>query len=250
MLGKNFECGFSVEVKILKGDEMSAKTCFVIMAIGDQHLSDGTVIKKEELKDKYDNLIKEAIQKANSSIEVVRADEISAPGTMSTDIVTRIMHSDYVIADISYPNPNVFYELGLRHACKPGTIIIKEKGSASVPFDISHLRHIEFENTTNGLKALSEELKKVLAILSAKPDLPDNQFLELARLTNYQYPEYAKDKEKKENDAKKALFKLMLSDPDTFQAITDAQKSGDPAAMMKLIAEQPEMIDLILEGLS
>ena len=85
------------------------------------------IIEEEQLRNKYNNLIKEAILKAYPDLEVTRADEVSAPGTISTDIITRIMHSDIVIADITYPNPNVFYELGLRHACKSGTILIKEK---------------------------------------------------------------------------------------------------------------------------
>ena len=101
-----------------------SKTCFVIMAIGSQN-HDGETIDSSVLKQKYNDLIKEAILKADPSLDVVRADEISAPGTMSTDIITRIMHSDIVVADITYPNPNVFYELGLRHACRAGTIIIK-----------------------------------------------------------------------------------------------------------------------------
>lgn len=67
--------------------------------------------------------------KARPNLEIVRADEVAFPGTMTTDIITRIMHSDYVIADVSYPNPNVFYELGLRHACRVGTIIIKDKAA-------------------------------------------------------------------------------------------------------------------------
>ena len=33
----------------------------------------------------------------------------------------------YVIVDITYPNPNVFYELGIRHAISPRTILIREQ---------------------------------------------------------------------------------------------------------------------------
>ena len=125
---------------------MPEKTCFVIMAIGDQSTDDGTVTSSE-LKRKYDDLIKEAIVKARPRLDVARADDIALPGTITTDIVTRIMHSDYVVADVTYPNPNVFYELGLRHACRTGTVIIKDREGPRVPFDIAHLRYIEYENT-------------------------------------------------------------------------------------------------------
>ncbi|WP_148201704.1 hypothetical protein [Neisseria meningitidis] len=61
---------------------MSNKTCFVVMAIGNQH-HNGQTITAEDLKARYDNLIKEAILKARPSIEVTRADEVSAMGTIT-----------------------------------------------------------------------------------------------------------------------------------------------------------------------
>ncbi|EPT6811610.1 hypothetical protein ACVQ5I_003612, partial [Vibrio cholerae] len=64
---------------------MTNKTCFVVMAIGDQEVN-GQKITYDELKEKYDNLIKEAVIKARENLEVVRADEISLPGTITTDI--------------------------------------------------------------------------------------------------------------------------------------------------------------------
>ncbi|MEX6060538.1 hypothetical protein [Providencia hangzhouensis] len=216
---------------------MSSKSCFVIMGIGDQYSGGELVASKMDLLSKYDNLIKEAILKAKPDMEVVRADEVSVPGTMSTDIITRIMHSDFIIADITIPNPNVFYELGLRHACKTGTIIIKEKG-ASTPFDISHLRHIEYENSTQGLKALSSELKKYFSHFEQKPDMPDNHFLELAKLTNYKYPRYEKETETQSD----MLMKLVL-DPDMLEIFAKKQNGEeiDAVEVLQLLSRKPEL---------
>src|SRR5689334_7551053 len=94
-------------------------TCFAMTAIGDQE-HDGVKITAHELRRRYDDLIKEALQRADPDLDIVRADDVANAGTITTDIVTRIMHSDLVVADVTYPNPNVFYELGLRHACKTG----------------------------------------------------------------------------------------------------------------------------------
>ncbi|WP_324041847.1 hypothetical protein [Aeromonas caviae] len=173
---------------------MADRTCFVVMAIGEQTIN-GDLISYETLRQQYDDLIKEAILKAKPSLEVVRADDISLPGTITTDIITRIMHSDYVVADVTYPNPNVFYELGLRHACRTGTIIIKDKNGPQVPFDIAHLRYIEYENSTSGLKALSTQLKTYFDHFDRDPVRPDNHFQELAKLTNYAFPNYEKQEE-------------------------------------------------------
>lgn len=170
---------------------MANKTCFVIMAIGDQEIN-GQKLTYADLKSKYDNLIKEAITKVRPNLDVVRADEISLPGTITTDIITRIMHSDYVIADVTFPNPNVFYELGLRHACRPGTVIIKDKSGPMVPFDIAHLRYVEYENSTIGLKNLAAQLGTCFDHFDRDPVRPDNHLLELAKLTSYEFPNYKK----------------------------------------------------------
>jgi hypothetical protein len=102
------------------------------------------------------------------------------------------MHSDYVVADITYFNPNVFYELGIRHACRPGTILIHDKQGSKLPFDLTTLRYIEYENTATGLKNLAEQLRKRFDWFDLHPNDPDNQFLELAKLTKYHFPNYVK----------------------------------------------------------
>lgn len=149
------------------------------MPIGDQIIGDKQIYS-EDLRSKYDDLIKEAILRAKTDLEVTRADDVDTPGVITNDILKRLMPSDYVVADITYPNPNVFYELGLRHACKTGTILIKEKCDVHLPFDISHSRHIEYENTATGLKKLSLRLKKQFEWFENNKDAPDNQFIELA----------------------------------------------------------------------
>lgn len=173
---------------------MAKKSCFVIMAIGEQEL-DGQKISYGDLRGRYDDLIKEALLKARPDLDIVRADDISAPGTITTDIVTRIMRSDYVVADVTYPNPNVFYELGLRHASKPGTIIIRDTASPKVPFDIAHLRYIGYDSSLQGLKVLASELGKLFTHFERDPNHPDNHFLEIAKLTNFEFQDYRKPEE-------------------------------------------------------
>lgn len=163
-----------------------SKTCFVIMPIGNQEFGD-VKLTADDLKRHYDDLIKEAILKADPSLEVTRADEVSSPGSITTEILTRIMHSDLVVADVTYPNPNVFYELGLRHACRVGTVIIRDKNGPKIPFDVAHLRHIEYTSTVTGLKSLAKGLKNFFDHFENNPDIPDNQLLELAKFTNYSF---------------------------------------------------------------
>lgn len=88
-----------------------------------------------------------AIKKAlvNNNYSCARADELDGSTLVMHTILREIMKSRYVIADLTGSNPNVFYELGIAHSFKdlPNVIMIKEEGNPS-PFDISHLRYIEY----------------------------------------------------------------------------------------------------------
>lgn len=172
-----------------------SKTCFVIMPIGDQRCGDKMTISASELRSKYDNLIKEAISNARPNLDVIRSDDVATPGTITLNILNQLMNSDYVVADITYPNPNVFYELGIRHTCRCGTILIREKKNVDIPFDISHSRHIDYEDTTAGLKKLSEKLKIAFDYYDKQPNFPDNQVLELASFKRYKFLKFDDEEE-------------------------------------------------------
>jgi len=152
------------------------KTCFVMMPMGDQSY-DNVQLTEDGLRKLYDDLIKEAINRARPDLDVVRSDDIARPGEITPDIYEHIYDADYVIADISYPNPNVFYELGLRHASKTGTILVRDQNTPPPPFDLHGQRHIEYENTATGLKALAKKLRKTFDAIDEKPGRPDNPFL-------------------------------------------------------------------------
>lgn len=223
------------------------------MPIGDQHFGD-VITTKADLKQRYDDLIKEAIQKADPSLEVVRADEVSFPGSITSDVITRIMHSDIVVADVTYPNPNVFYELGLRHACRVGTVIIKDKDGPSTPFDIIHLRHIDYERTPTGLKTLAKELRTYFDYLERNPEHIDNQFLELAKLTGYHFPRYGKDKVSEET-AKAEWFTAALQSPEILDLILRKSqgKTVDDSELnseiIKLVATKPELASIFARSI-
>jgi hypothetical protein len=90
------------------------------------------------------SLIEPAIAELN--LRLVRADQISAPGLITTQIIDHILNAPLVIADLSYGNPNVFYELALRHASrKPVVQIIRS--SDKLPFDVNQSRTVQIDMT-------------------------------------------------------------------------------------------------------
>lgn len=225
------------------------KTCFVIMPIGDQ-LYENKTISEIELKKRYDDLIKEALLRADNRLQITRADEISKPGSITTDILSRIMHSDIVVADVTYPNPNVFYELGLRHACRPGTLIIREKTGPNSPFDISHLRHIQYENTPTGLKNLGNEIKRFLTHLEANKNEPDNHLLELAKLTGYEFMTFGKE-ENRVDEAKMDLLLSMLGSPELMKIAVRKSQGEDiePMDILQAMTQNPDASATMLKAL-
>lgn len=65
-----------------------------------------------------------------------RADELGQPGIIDKLYIEWLFNAEVVIADLSFGNPNVYYELGIRHVfSKNGTILIAQEGS-KLPFDV------------------------------------------------------------------------------------------------------------------
>jgi hypothetical protein len=220
-----------------------SETCFVVMAIGPQKVGDSTVTA-ETLRDNYVNVIKTALERARPGILVERADDCSSPGTISTDILTHLMFDTIVVVDVTFPNPNVFYELGVRHACKPGTVLIRDKSFADrTPFDISHQRYFEYECTPKGVGELADKFRDYFTWFDKNAETPDNQLLQLARLIKYSFPQYGEKKAEKLMDAFGDFAVMMLQSPETMQALqspnaTDQEKQR---LVLKLLASNPEM---------
>lgn len=91
-----------------------------------------------------------------------RVDEVSGSTPIVNKILTEILHSRYIIADLTELNANVFYELGIAHSFKDAQniIILKQRG-VKIPFDVTHLTYIEY-TPDNLLYLNSAILKSIL----------------------------------------------------------------------------------------
>jgi hypothetical protein len=118
------------------------KSCFVISPIG----TDGSPERK-----RADLVLKHIFRAALEPLgyEVVRADDISIPGSITLQVVERVLQSTLVIADLTDQNPNVFYELAVRHASGNPVIHVIQAGQ-KIPFDIADLRTIHMDLDLDG----------------------------------------------------------------------------------------------------
>ena len=75
-----------------------------------------------------------------------------------------------MIADLTDLNPNVFYELGVRHALRHGTILMALRGTKP-PFDVGDLRLIPYEDKLGAEKTTVPEIQRLLnAVLESRAD--------------------------------------------------------------------------------
>ncbi|HET8856654.1 MAG TPA: TRAFs-binding domain-containing protein [Nitrososphaeraceae archaeon] len=92
----------------------------------------------------YYDLISPAIEEAG--LKPIRADEEKVGGIIHKPMFERLILCEYAVVDLTTANPNVFYELGVRHAVRPySTVLLYAEGTKQLPFDISPLRAIPYK---------------------------------------------------------------------------------------------------------
>lgn len=104
---------------------------FVAMPFGTKPGPAGTMIDFNAI---YNDLIKPACEAAG--LDVLRADEEQVAGDIKTDMFQELLIADLVIADLTLDNPNVWYELGVRHALRARGIVLIQGPRDKQPFDI------------------------------------------------------------------------------------------------------------------
>jgi hypothetical protein len=113
--------------------------------------------------EEFDPIFEDHISKVvrAGGLQAERADTYSAPGAIIDDILAAIAASEIVIADCTRRNPNVFYEIGIAHTLGKPTILIAANIN-EVPFDVQHLRIIEYQYTPRAMRQFEEKLESAI----------------------------------------------------------------------------------------
>jgi len=128
-----------------------------------------------ELTDIYATIIKPTVESGRFDLVCRRADEVKSNRAIIQDIWKSLCEARLVIADLSTLNPNVMYELGMAHTLGKETILIYQRGgNVKFPFDLAHIRRIEYDNDAVGGRKLEEELRATLeSVLSSSIRTPE-----------------------------------------------------------------------------
>src|SRR3954470_18532091 len=105
---------------------------FVIMPFGTKKGPDGVEIDFDAV---YRELLEPAIREAG--MQPRRADADRHAGSIHADMFQDLLLADFVIADLTLDNPNVWYELGIRHSLRAGGTLLTYALRDRLPFDIA-----------------------------------------------------------------------------------------------------------------
>jgi hypothetical protein len=137
--------------EVMAGEEGKQKlnTAFIIMPIDSNN---------PDLEDVH-NAFKETCGKFG--ISAVRADEIEHQKQITDVVLQQIRECEFLIADLSYARPNVYYEIGYAHAIGKHPILFRKKGTP-LHFDLSVHNAPEFQNVTELKKKLESRFEEIL----------------------------------------------------------------------------------------
>ena len=128
-------------------DAAGKQVCFVDMPFGVKtDPRSGIEIDFDKI---YNRGIRPAIEDAG--LQAIRGDQEQSGGVIHSAMFARLLLSEFVVADLTTANPNVFYELGVRHTAKPYTTIPIFATTSTLPFDVALVRGIPYELESGSL---------------------------------------------------------------------------------------------------
>lgn len=161
------------------------KCCFVIAPIGEP---------ESDIRKRSDQILKHIICPAAEACGygAIRADQISEPGIITSQVIQHVVEDPLVIADLTGRNPNVFYELAIRHATKKPLVQVIKKGE-TIPFDVAGTRtvHVDHHDLDSVEEAKNEIVKQIRAVEKdeSQVDTPISVALDLQILRQSENPE-------------------------------------------------------------
>jgi Flp pilus assembly protein TadD len=166
--------------------------CFVIMPFGTKEVTDEKGQKRTVNFDTiYDTIFEPAIRAARlpaneggGPLDARRTDKDFFSGNISTEMFRYLEYSRVALADLSGLNPNVFYELGVRHRARQAGTPIFRQVDAPIPFDIKQIKAFPYEYApAERAKESQAMITRVLteSLVENRPDSPVSTALTIQR---------------------------------------------------------------------
>ncbi|MCP4985276.1 MAG: hypothetical protein GY928_04150 [Colwellia sp.] len=139
-------------------------TCFTIMPSGTNNEYNGGADESDFV---YKSIVEEGVSRASKKLNIninnTRQVDKNMSGSITKAIIKSLSRSDFVIADITGRNPNVFLELGIRYTlCSINTILLNQTSEMEkIPFDIGNYKVIPYHrfHPNDAATALAEHIE-------------------------------------------------------------------------------------------
>lgn len=149
-----------------KETETRKEECFVIAPLGDVDSPARARTKKV-----IEHLIEPAVE---GKYEVITADQIMEPGSITMQIIEKIATAPILIADLTDNNANVYYELSCRQALRlPAILMVLSDQIEKVAFDIQGLNVILYDFDVDMIEDAIRELKQHIQAVEENRDRDD-----------------------------------------------------------------------------
>ncbi len=137
---------------------------FVVMPFGTKPGPDGKPIDFNRV---YSEYLQPALEQAG--VRPFRADEELRAGDIERDMFQELLVADLVVAELTLDNPNVWYELGVRHALRKGGVVLVQGARAYQPFDIYTDRKLTYslKDGAPDPATLRQDIDQLVAMIKA-----------------------------------------------------------------------------------
>ncbi|MBZ5619862.1 MAG: TRAFs-binding domain-containing protein [Acidobacteriia bacterium] len=186
---------------------MPRPICFMIMPYSTKPTSASQGSGAPD-KVNFDRLWEAALRPAidQAGYEPVRANE-DIGALIITEMIERLAISDLVLADVSIPNGNVYYEVGIRHAAQKQGCIMTAATWSKPLFDIDQMRRIRYPLPTESISDdVAAEIKRIVAAAIPVMSAGDSPFYQVFP----KYPEF--------DPVRATSFKKSVEELSRFQA--------------------------------
>jgi hypothetical protein len=234
---------------------MSDRLCLVLMPFDKKKDATGRLIHFETV---YKRLIVPAIEAAG--LRPIRAEEQRAGAVIHQSLLEQLIHCPFVVADLTTANATVCYQLGIRHAVRPGaTVLLFAAGTAQLPFDAHRLGAIRYRLSPQGLPENEAKYRTLLTerLNEARDGAVDSPVYRL--IENYPSPDPGRIEvvERRVQEAAAVKRRLMQARERGLEAVKEVDQSlgqisgVEPDAVLELffsyraVGGWDEMIDLV-----
>lgn len=150
--------------------------CFVMMPIKSAE-------ERPRWRRVLDDIIRPAVLSSGMPFRVERVDDLPGTGNWLARVVECTAEADLVVADLTEANPNVMWELGLRHAsARSGTVMIAQSLD-HVPSDLRSYGVIEYRPDGSDLHQFSARMANAIDHVMSGKSVVDSPYFEFLGVT-------------------------------------------------------------------